>query len=333
VRQTLSNQELGGEQTARVIDIANLAARAGIAAGADGVDDLRESVRASLRLVFGALTTIRTTANNNQLVAPAWAATVAEAALNADAPRLIASLAEIAREQAAIISGCEREENCTQLRKFTSLLTGVATYAVTYDSTRLRPDTTSEERLALIQDQRAARKEAIESVIDAATDRSGRDGTAIWSLGTSVGATFLSRQRLDTSTALPGGAAGQKFAELGAQLHVPVGISYQMMPRGGGWSPLPVHVMVSFLELSNYVGKTTEPGSSPDWRSIIAPGVQVGVAVPWISRPSNLVLVGGSISYAPQFVVASNADGATTFRGAQRRGLFVTYYVPLWDFN
>ena len=92
--------------------------------------------------------------------------------------------------------------------------------------------------------------------------------------------------------------------------------------------------MVTMLDLANYVGKTTEPGSSPNWRAIIAPGIQAGVAVPGLARANNLVLVGYSVSYAPQFVEApgATATGPASFRGARRRGFFVTYYVPLWDF-
>lgn len=319
---------LDGAAAARVIEYSNLAVKSVLAVKPDtSEDDYRERLRSALRLVLDALTTLRT---GSTIVLPAWARDAALAALDADAPHLVATLADIAR--AKLIKDCTGQGDCRQTRKFSVLLTGVATYALTYD--RKIPDSASpEQRLAFLKDQREARKEALESVIDAATDRRGREGTAVWSLGVGVGGSLWSRQRLDLTTTRAGQPAA-KEQPLGVQLHVPLGIAYQLLPSRNWFHPLPIHVMLTVLDLANYVGKTTEPNSSPDWRAIIAPGMQVGVAVPGLSRANNLVLVGYALTYAPQFLETPAASGAgsASFRGARRRGLFVTYYVPLWDF-
>lgn len=296
IRQiTATSTRLNGAAAARVIDYSNLAVRAVLAVKSEtSDDDYHERLRAALRLVFDALTMLRSGDKN---VLPAWAHDAALAALDADAPHLVATLAGIALEK--LIKGCTGEGECRQTRKFSVLLTGVATYALTYDN-RIPEAASPEERLAFLKDQREARKEALQSVIDAATDRRGREGTAVWSLGVGVGGSFWSRQRLDSATAIASQPAADE-QPLGVQFHVPLGIAYQWLPSRNWLHPLPIHVMVTMLDLANYVGKTTEPNSSPDWRAIIAPGIQAGVAVPGLSRANNLVLVGYSVSYAPQF--------------------------------
>jgi hypothetical protein len=88
--------------------------------------------------------------------------------------------------------------------------------------------------------------------------------------------------------------------------------------------------MFTAVDLGNYVAKTQEPGSSPDWQSIFALGLQVGYP---IGKPGNFVVVGASVQYAPRFTSETPTGAASGARSAIRRGLFVHYYVPLWDLN
>jgi hypothetical protein len=310
--------------TPEILEYANLASKAVVAMKTDGSDDYVARLRSAVALIFQALSTLN---RNRQPIAPSWLRAAAAAAIDADAPHLIAAIADAAN--ASLIAGCGPQQNCRQVRQFSALLTGIATYALTYDN-KIPDDATAEQRLAFRKDQREARKEALESVIDAATDRRGREGTAVWSLGIGVGGTLFTRQQIDTSTTANSPSGTEQ--PLGFQLHVPLGICYQWLPTDNWLHPVPVHLMLTALDLGNYVGKTTEPNTSPDWRAIIAPGFEVGVGVPGLSRATNLVLVGYSWTYAPQFVDASTLT-TTAFKGARRRGLFVTYYVPLWDFN
>ena len=97
--------------------------------------------------------------------------------------------------------------------------------------------------------------------------------------------------------------------------------------------PVPVHLMVSCLDLGKYVGKTPEPDTSFDRRVIFAPCFQAAVAVPGLSRPFKLALVSYLLTYAPQYVQGESSSTSTGVRASRRHGLFVNYYAPLWDFN
>jgi hypothetical protein len=331
IREVKKLHDNTGPTSPQILEYANLASKAVVATNAKGSEDYVGRLRAAVTLIFQSMATMTRPGEDGKPkpLIPLWIRPAVAAVLDADAPHLIAAIADAAKDR--LIKDCTTGDDCRQVRKFSALLTGVATYALTYDN-KIPEDATAEQRLAFQKDQREARKEALESVIDAATDRNGRGGTAVWSLGVGVGGTMFTRQRIDAATAGAGTASGLT-EKIGFQLQVPLGIAYQLLPSKKWYRPVPIHFMASFLDLGNYVGKTPEPDKSPDWRAIIAPGVQAAVAVPFLSRPSNLVLIGYSWTYAPQYVEGESPSTSTGFKSSRRRGVFVNYYVPLWDFN
>lgn len=313
----------------RLTEWTNLAVKAATAMSADGgTEDFRTRLRSSVQLVFTAFRTITEAAPGDlakqladlparRFTFPLWAETLTLAAIDGDAPQLIGALAQLASE--AALNDCADE--CAEKRKVAALLTGISTYAISYQEIPAGADAPT--RAALLQEQRDARRTALESVIDAATDRRGRGGKWVWALGTGVGVTLVGGQRLDAPAASAASRTKDTFV---GQLHVPVGVSLQLLPSTW-W--LGFHTMLSVLDLGNYVGKTGEPDSTPDWQAIIAPGVQIGLP---IGTASNFVVLGLNVGYAPRFV-AADTNGATTPRSALRYGIFAHYFVPLWDLN
>lgn len=297
-------------------------------------EDFRAELRAGIQLVLDAMEQIareeiarnpgatrdevnaRLATVKQKIAAIGWTRLVALGALDGDAPHLISALAQLAGDE--IGGSCEG--NCVRRQKIAALLSGVAAYALTYDETPAAA--TAEQKLQLAQAQHDARKQALESVIDAATDRKGRSGDRVWSLGTGVGVLFGARQRLD----------GESTFTSAVQFHVPVGIAWQRLPGPQWVQNPPFHLMASFLDLGNYLTKNQSTGATPDWQAIFAPGLQIGV--PLSTSPSNFFVLGGAVSYAPRFVTtASSTAASSTAQGAWHYGVFVHYFLPLWDFN
>ena len=303
-----------------LLDWTNLAVRALTVQTAD-LADLKGSLRASVQLVLDTLLEVQANrlvggvadpAMANRLAVVTRVKAIAVAAVDTDLPRLITGLAQIART--SLLEACN--EDCADRRKVSALLSGIAAYASTYVEV---PDGASEAEAAkLIEVQHAARKQALESVIDAATDRRGRSGDRVWSLGTGVGVTFAGQQRAEAATT---------WLNESLQLSVPLGVAYQRLPSDGWKGGIPWHVMATVLELGSYVGKDKVTDEQPDWQAIFAPGIQVGI--PLSVSPSNFFVIGGSLSFTPHF----KSEPDDRVRGAVRRSIFVNFFVPLWDFN
>lgn len=248
----------------------------------------------------------------------------------------------------------EAVARCRSLEKTAALLSGIATYAATYAS----PGQGEKSEAEL----RAARAEALEDLVDAATKRSTRAGDWVFSLGIPVG---LSTGMQWTSA----GSIGDSRPDtefMAPQLDLPLGFGVQKLvggrhargkardrERADGrpvrWRWDGFHAFVSILDLGQFVayrftksdpkadGKPIDPKASVQlsrarWDSLFGPGVQVAWA---FGRPDHMFLLGGAFRYAP--TLFSDTDEGAIDRndvaGALRLGLFVAYYVSLFDFN
>lgn len=306
---------------AELFDWTNLAVRA-LTVQRPDMTDLKGALRAGVHLILDTLIEVQTerTVGGNpdpamatRLAVVKRAKAIAVAAVDMDLPHLITGLAQIART--SLLDDCN--DDCADRRKVSALLSGIAAYASTYVEV---PEGASEEDVARFAEaQHAARKEALESVIDAATDRRGREGDGVWSLATGAGVAFPSWQRAESTTS---------WLKEPLQVSVPLGVAYQKLPAGAWWKKgVPWHVMATVLDLGSYIGKDKITNEKPDWQAIVAPGIQVGI--PLSVSPSHFFVLGWSLSYAPRF--KSTPDDQV--RGAVRSGAFVTFFVPLWDFN
>lgn len=307
-----------------VLDWTNLAVRA-IAQLQAAAVNYQDSLRATVVLVFDGLRAVQSTRRDlvnpsvldpempTRLATIRWARAIALAAIDSDAPRLVSALADIAR---LFLPGEACDSGCAGRRKMAALLGAVAAYSQTY--VQVPADATDAQKVQFLEAQQTARKEALESVINAATDRQNRGGEAIWSFGAGVGASLASLQHVI-------GASGVDVEAI--QLQVPIGIAWQRLPGGaGGWKGIPLHVMGTLVDLGHYVATDRSVSESPDWQAILAPGIQAGIPIG--KSPSNFFVVGGSASYAPRFNTT-----ATEVRSAWHLGGFVSFFVPFWDMN
>ena len=193
------------------------------------------------------------------------------------------------------------------------LMAAVASYARTYASG-------SKADPRQLEAAREARRSAVRSLIQAATDRTQRDGDRLVSLGTAVGFT-TGWQRLefrDNEVLLP-------------QLSLPLGVAFQGLPdsrltgagRWFGW-----HAQFSFADLGQYITYRKNGTVTPArWDTALMLGLQGGVL---IGNSRDTFLIGPDIRYSPTLFVE---PGSESGGGALRVGLTAAYYVSFFDFN
>lgn len=204
-----------------------------------------------------------------------------------------------------------------RLPKLWGWMAAAAGYLATYVSTE---NSTPEHAKELHQ----ARKRAIESLIDAATNRANREGQVIFSLGVPVGAIGGAQYIRQSS----------EWSAMYPQLSVGLGVALQLLPVGklrdgtcGHGAGL--HVQLLAIDLAQYVAyDSTGTVSRPSWSSSVTLGVQVGAL---LGTAKNAFLIGLDARYTP--TLFPDAEGSSDRSGALRLGLFLGTYIPLFDFN
>lgn len=228
------------------------------------------------------------------------------------------------------ISGCA-DAKCPipePLRKATVLIGTVASYLQVYDDTKaLDP-----------AEAKAARKKALESLIDESTDRTSRASNWILSLGSPVGAFGGWKWTPGTSGAGYSSADfGNAFVSEGAVgWRVPLALAFQRMPSS--WSYFGFHAAATFADLGNFLrGRAHDQSDDIHWKDFVEIGGQLGVL---IGSGNHAVVVAGEISWSPGLyereVKINNTDGTSYMKelsGALTLGFTVAYYVPFLDFN
>ena len=191
--------------------------------------------------------------------------------------------------------------------KLATLIGSVATYATVYRATK--DDDTNAAR--------AARKEALSSIIDSATDRTGREGEWITSLGSNVGlsATFVSRD------------APLDDGKFDPALRVPFGVSVEWLPTQTN-PEIGFRFGLQIADLGQFVREGSDDKLDDDiaWSDFISPGVEVGALLGFLHPALNVSV---HAAYAPSIKFA---DGDAK-DGAWRYGISVGYYVPFFDLN
>ena len=201
-----------------------------------------------------------------------------------------------------------------ELAKATQLIGAVAAYGKVHDETK------DEDPKAA----REARKQALESMIDAATDRHGRprEDNMLWSIGSNVGLSSTWTWPRDDQ----GGLTGAGWAP---QLRVPLAITWQKLPPSfeKGEYPLGVHVGLMLADLGQFAAVGTDEGTVDDvrWSNFLSPGVELGLLLG--ARPETKLNLSAHVSYAPTLFQNDSYAGAIRF------GISLGYYVPFFDFN
>jgi hypothetical protein len=233
---------------------------------------------------------------------------------------VIAAGSLIERSLQAIADG----DNRKTYGKALSLVTGVAgaltAYAATYTAD-------PKGNADVIKQQHEARKQAVEELVTATTQRSERGGDWVASLGVNVGF-GVGGQYLPN---LPSGD-GVQTKWVYPQLELPLGLSVQRLPDttdNGPWC-VGFHLQLSAIDIAQYLAYSSDGGlSRPTWGSFAMIGVETGLL---FGTPSNALLIGVDARYAPA-LFSNGANLATSGAGAFRVGLIASYYVPFIDFN
>jgi hypothetical protein len=188
------------------------------------------------------------------------------------------------------------------VRKVVQLLGAVSSYRAVYSDTK-----DADPKAA-----REARKQALEGLIDQATDRHGRDGEMIVSIGSNVGlsATWTDGVR-DT------------WGAVEPSLRVPLGVTIDIKQTG----PIALHVGVLLADLGQFVHHDDQDTLKPvHWDDFVSPGLELGVALPGLlDRKLNLSV---HAAFAPSLPQDMNGKA-----GVWRYGISIGYYVPFFDFN
>jgi hypothetical protein len=199
-----------------------------------------------------------------------------------------------------------QQDKGKSLERGTRVLGALVSYAATYE----RPTANGDERAQL----QARRKETLNALTDIATDRKERDGESIVSLGINVGFNTIGGRKLS------GGDMELQWAQLG----LPLGIAYQHFC---GKCPMGVHAQLSVLDLGQYAAFNKDGDATPPrWQTALVAGLQGGFIV---GNPENPFVIGADLRYSPSLFPDAGAQN----NGALSFGLFVGYYVPLFDLN
>jgi hypothetical protein len=186
-----------------------------------------------------------------------------------------------------------------------ALLNALLAYARTYE--RQAPD-------GLEPAER--RKQVIETLMNAATDRSQRQDDWIASVGVNVGFEATGYQSIDGD--------GQSFTP---QLSLPLGIFLQ---RGPDRCTPGFHAGAFLADVAQYASYQSDGTTAdPRWDSAVALGAQLGIVLGSIADP---FVIGLDARYAPTlFSTAKSSEPAAG--GTLRLGVFASYYVPFFDLN
>jgi hypothetical protein len=233
----------------------------------------------------------------------------------------------------------EKTKTKEALHKATELVGAIAAYASTFDA-----KAGDAEALAAA---REARKRAIESLIDTATDRRGRHGDTVWSIGANVGFSIWGQQFLrDARDDGLDDAENQWF-----RLQLPMGIAVQHVwdtrARNDGWRQqyacgskigCGFHAQISLVDLGQFLASSEGEFNEVTPRDFLTVGLQAG----WIlGSPSMPFVIGADVRWAPSLfprtcenkACGGNDYAETTRSGVLQWGFFASYYVPFLDIN
>lgn len=247
-------------------------------------------------------------------------------------------------------STAENQEFERAAAKAITLLTAIASQGAMYPQPKGR-DAAKPVDPKVLREQRL---QALESMIDATTARDKRHGDWVFSLGIPVGFTVgglqftreRERDKLGEVKLDAQGAPENTFRTrpMYPQLALPLGFAAQRLVgrhyRNGKVGDEKtvyfdgIHLFASLIDLGQFLAFDDKGTINlPRWDSFISPGLQVG----WMfGTPRNSFILGVEGRYAPTLFSGTTKLKPTTSEdpgGAFRVGVFLVYYIPLFDFN
>jgi len=158
------------------------------------------------------------------------------------------------------------------------------------------------------------RTKILESMTEAMSDRTARDGDDIWSFGGSF-------------RGVGGARFGAKKPALLSPLGLPIGVAFDHVSEGSSGT---FHFELSPFDLGQYVAFDNRGVvRTPKFADAVAPSITVGIG--W-GRSMPLVL-GATCGYSPSFELEPTKSGQKPERGSVNAGVTLGIYVPLVDMN
>jgi hypothetical protein len=233
----------------------------------------------------------------------AFAGAIVDAALSEDTGRMVVVASELA--DIAL-----KDEEQLRTKRALRLLGGILDYAATYANGSSGQDQIAQ---AKAHDQRT---KVLESLTADMTDRTGREGDDVFSLGGAL--RLAGGLRLGTTT---------NASTFYGPLSVPLGIAYTHVARKDTACSCGIHIELDAIDLGNYLAVDNGPRvKSPDLGDAFAPSLSMGIAF----GPSLPLVVAPTVSYTPQFVIDPNAPEK---HGSVNVGITLGVHVPLIDLN
>jgi hypothetical protein len=236
-----------------------------------------------------------TTVDLKHIPPTAWlsfAQPIVDAALERDSNALVASIAQPLEVFSAA-------EYAADHRRAFLLIGSLVQYAATYAG---QTSTNGQQ----LQDQRT---QILESLTEAMTDRTARDGDNIWSFGGSL-------------RVVGGIRVGGTSPAVLSPLSLPLGIGFDHVSGDAAG----IHLEFSPIDLGQYVSYDNKTKvQTPKVADAVAPSFTI--ATGW-GRSMPLVL-GATFGYSPSFRLDPNKDTRGTFNVGATLGI----YVPLIDMN
>lgn len=222
---------------------------------------------------------------------------------------------------------CEVPVTSAQITRAFTVLTAVSSYAASYRAA----GKDGEKDEAAREEER---KKALESVIDAFTDRSHRAGEFVVSLGADVGFQFA-HMVTPNDDKLPNGEGSDYVHN---PFSMPMGLALQGLPNPQA-SGIGGHLMFTVIDPAQYATMNTWNSGAKFVRATPATAVRLGVRGGLLlGEPGFPISIVGHLSYSPALELWPEAE-----EGAQpvtpqslsvwMYGLSAGIYVPFLDFN
>jgi hypothetical protein len=231
-------------------------------------------------------------------------------------------------EELASIQAAELEDSLIQVYRGVNRTIPVVRVLASNAQSLSQSDVEPEQTETL----RSARKETLEALIDASTDREFRDGRWIASLGANVGGHVnivepcVDESGEDCTKRIFSDDALSSYNPL----TLPMGVAVQRMPDRGAWAQPELrrwgwngfHTQLSVVDLAQFLpdpdATDADVAAELEWSDFLLIGGQAG----WlIGRPDRLLSIGVDARYVP-------------YDDSQLRvGVYASYYVPFFDFN
>jgi hypothetical protein len=234
----------------------------------------------------------------------AFAQAFVDATLTKDAMRftvVAAKLVDIVWANAAE----EKYDKRSALRMLAALLDYAATYAPD-------PNGNADDQLAASRHEQ--RTKILESLTEDMSDRTGREGDDVFSLGGAL--RLYGGIRIGTQT---------KATRFQGPISLPLGVAYTHVPkRENAWG---FHVQLNAVDLGNYLALQEGPEvKKPELGDAFAPGISIGAGY----GPTLPFVLTVDASYTPQYKIDPDKPDE---RGSFNVGLAMGVHVPLLDLN